>query len=565
MDQKMLPVGVDNFKKIREQNYFYVDKSMLIKELLDKRAEVNLFIRPRRFGKTLNMSMLRCYFEDAGDPAVNESNRCLFSGLDIMDAGERYTEQMGVYPVITLSLKSAKQPSFSSACYKLCDELWREYERHGYVLSTLSGSRKQQYEEILKRRASLDAYSGSLRFLSEVLQEYHGKPVIILIDEYDVPLENAYWSGFYDEMVGFIRSLFESALKTNPCLAFAVITGCLRISRESIFTGLNNLNVISILSSQYDEYFGFTPTEVDQMLHYYGKEGKRAIIKEWYDGYRFGNAAVYNPWSVINYVMDLISDDNALPSPYWANTSSNSIIKNLVERADASVKQELELLIAGGTIEKQVHEDITYDSIYDSEDSLWNFLFFTGYLKQISRRLEEENQYITMALPNMEVKYIYKNTITKWFRDEVKSQDLSHLYQAILSGDASAFQKELSALLQRGISYMDNQEAFYHGFLMGVLGNMRDYFVKSNREGGNGRLDIVIRHPDVTHTPVVLELKISNTFKGMEDACRKALDQIDEKGYDDWLPEEGYSDVWNYGIAFFRKQCRVMVKYKELL
>ena len=419
MDFRPLPIGIDNFKKIIDGNYYFIDKTWLIKELLDKKSAVTLFTRPRRFGKTLNMSMIQYFLEDTGNAERNAENRKLFYGLKIMDAGESYVTHMGKYPVINLSLKSAKQPSYSSAYYKICEELWREYDRHAYVLDSLTGSKREQFQAVLDRKASEDVYSGALKFLCEVLHGYHKKTTVILIDEYDVPLENAYYCGFYDKMVGFIRSLFESALKTNASMEFAVITGCLRISRESIFTGLNNLNMISILSSRFDEYFGFCPDEVTSLLSYYRLEENMDIVKRWYDGYMFGEANVYNPWSVINYVSEAISGSQAFPRPYWSNTSSNSIVRDLIEHADASAKEEVERLIAGKAIEKPVHEDITYDSIYDSDDNLWNFLFFTGYLKLVSQRMNGRDLMVTMAIPNEEVAYIYENKKKNWFRDEI--------------------------------------------------------------------------------------------------------------------------------------------------
>lgn len=564
MGLRPLPVGIDDFEKVISGNYYYVDKTWMIKELLDKKSEVNLFTRPRRFGKTLNMSMLQYYFENTGNETCNQANQRLFDGLKIATSGECYTNCMATYPVISLSLKSSKQTTFSSAYYKICEELWREFERHEYVLDALSGVRRDQYLSILNQTASQDVYSGSLRFLSEVLSEYHGKSVIILIDEYDVPLENAYYGGFYEEMTSFIRSLFESALKTNPSLEFAVITGCLRISKESIFTGLNNLNVISILSNQYDEYFGFQQKEIDTMLQYYGLEENREIIREWYDGYLFGEAEVYNPWSVINYIVEALAGKAAFPRPYWTNTSSNQIVRDLIERADISVKMELECLISGGAIEKPVHEDITYDSIYDSEDSIWNFLLFTGYLRKDSMRLNGDELYVSMTIPNREIRYIYNNSIRNWFRDEIKSKDLSLLYQAMLNGDSDTFQKELSIYLQSSISYLDSREAFYHGFLLGVLGNLKDFLVKSNRESGDGRLDIVVRSLNIDITPIILELKVSDTFKGMVSACEAALKQTEKRQYSAYLADEGYSDVLIYGIAFFRKQCMIKMQRKKL-
>ena len=563
MNLRSLPIGIDDFKQIIDGSYYDVDKTMMIKELLDIKGAVNLFTRPGQFGKTLNMSMLQYFFENTGDDAVNTKNKELFSGLKITNSGYECISEMCKYPVISLSLKSAKQPDFETALYCLKEEIAREYKRHQNVIDKLCVPEDiRRYRDIMNQRGSSGDIATSLRFLSECLNCAFGEKVIILIDEYDVPLENAYYNNFYDQMVGMIRSLFESALKTNPHLQFAVITGCLRISRESIFTGLNNLNVMSILSSQYDEYFGFQPEEVEELLRSYNLSEYLDLVTQWYDGYRFGDAKVYNPWSVINYVMEASSGNPSYPRPYWSNTSSNSIVRDLVERANASAKLELETLMSGGTIEKTVHEDITYDTVYDSPDNLWNFLFFTGYLKQVSVRMDGRNLMITMAIPNEEVASIYDNTISNWFRDEIKVQDLSELYQAMLHGNAELFQSNLSKYLQKSISYMDSREAFYHGFLLGILGNMSDYLIKSNREAGNGRLDIMVLHPDVTKTPVILELKVSDTFKGLENACDSALMQIEEMKYDSWLPEEGYSDVWHYGVAFFKKQCKIKAVYK---
>lgn len=564
MLKQPLPVGIDDFEKIISGNYYYVDKTLLIKDLLDKKGEVNLFTRPRRFGKTLNQSMIRHFFENTGDGDKNKQNQTLFQGLQIMSQGESYTQEMCSYPVISLSFKSSKQPDWELAYGCLKEEIGREYVRHRMVMDSLEiQEQKRRYEDIMNLRGSRQDFITSIRFLSDCLYQHWKKKVIILIDEYDVPLENAYFADFYDEMIGFIRSVLESALKTNPCLEFAIVTGCLRITKESIFTGLNNLEMISILNRSYDEYFGFTQEEIDGMLAYYDLSSKREELKEWYDGYLFGHREVYNPWSVMNYVKALTIAFDELPAPYWANTSSNSIVRSLVEHADIPVKEELEVLLAGGVIQKPVHEEITYDSVYDSEENLWNFLFFTGYLKQVSRKMEHEVQYLTLAIPNLEVKYIYHNTITKWFRHEISLKDLKPMYEAMQTGDAPRFQEELSVLLLESISYMDTKEAFYHGFMMGVLSNMKDYLIKSNRERGNGRLDIIVRSRDVSKAPVIMELKLSETYKGMDAACDAAIRQIEVKGYDIGLPEEGYTQVLNYGIAFFRKQCRIKVQHKK--
>lgn len=557
-----LPIGIDDFAKLRNDGYYYVDKSLFIKELLDKKGAVNLFTRPRRFGKSLNMSMLQCFFENTGDAAQNSRNTMLFQGLKIMDAGSLYTDHMGQYPVINLTLKSAKQPTWDLSYGCLKEEIGKEYRRHQELLEILElPEEKRRYFDTMNQQGSLQDYITSLNFLSECLYKKYQSQVIILIDEYDVPLENAYFAGFYDQMVPFIRSILESSLKGNPNLAFAVMTGCLRITKESIFTGLNNLKMISILNASYDEYFGFTQNEVDQMLEFYQLTEKRQELCDWYDGYRFGNAEVYNPWSVTNHIEALKIDPNTFPRPYWANTSSNSIVRSLVERADTSVRAELEKLIAGQTIEKPVHEDITYDGIYDSENNLWNFLFFTGYLKMVSSRMEMETQYVAMAVPNHEIRYIYRNTISNWFYDKVRTKDLSALYRAMLTGDVSEFEEELSVMLRMSISYMDSKEAFYHGFVLGVLGKLEDYLIRSNREAGAGRLDIAVLPMDVKQTPVILELKVAGTFKDMDNACDQALRQITGKQYYTDLIEEGYHDVYCYGIAFFRKQCRMKIMY----
>lgn len=562
---KPLPIGIDDFEKLITGEYYYVDKTMFIKELLEMRGEVNLFMRPRRFGKTLNMSMLQYYFEDCQDDERNEQCKSLFTGLKIMQQDETYISWMGSRPVISLSLKSGKQPDFDMVWDSLIDEIRKEFNRHDGVKASgkLLENEVQQYCDIQNGTASKAQFAKSLEFLSYCLRKCYGRKTIILIDEYDVPLENAWIKGFFEEMVDFLRSLFESALKSNPSLEFAVLTGCLRISKESIFTGLNNPKMISILSEAYGEHFGFLQSEVDEMLNSYGLSGASGILKEWYDGYQFGSAEVYNPWSVINYVDDALTNKSVIPAPYWNNTSSNAIVRDLIERADSGTKLEIEQLIAGKTIEKPVHEDITYGDIYQSEENLWNFLFFTGYLKRISLRLIGDSRYVELALPNREVRYIYNNTIMNWFQDHIRVRDLNTLYESLLNGDAEGVRMELSKLLMESISYMDGREAFYHGFLLGILENLKDYLITSNREGGTGRYDIAVRHLDVTKAPLILELKISDTYKGLEAACDAALDQIEKNQYYDWLPEEGYSEVLIYGIAFFKKQCLVKVRRKE--
>ncbi|NFH92009.1 AAA family ATPase [Clostridium botulinum] len=557
MNLKPLPIGVDNFEKLITRDYYYIDKTLLIKDLLDNKADVNLFTRPRRFGKTLNMSMLQYYFEKR-----EEDNAYLFENLNIMKAGEEYTSHMGQYPVINLSLKSAKQPNFELAYISIARRIAEEYKRHEYILKSENlKNEKERFLKILKEQGDEGDYTDSIFFLSQCLEKYHNKKVIILIDEYDVPLENAFFEGFYDKMIAFLRSLFESALKTNSSLEFSVITGCLRISRESIFTGLNNLNIVSILNDRYAEHFGFTDDEVKKILKDYKVEEKYSVIKEWYNGYIFGSTNVYNPWSVVKYVYDLLPNINVFPSSYWANTSSNSIVKSLIEKADSVTKKEIELLIEGKTIEKRVHEDITYDEMYDSMENLWNFMFFTGYFKKVGERMDEEdNHYITLKIPNKEVKYIFKNKILKWFHDKVKVKDLSTMYSAIFNKDAQTFQKELNAMLRQTISFNDAYENFYHGFTLGVLANMHEFLVKSNREAGDGRSDIFIKSLSIFEPCVILELKVCDKPKDIFKKCDEALAQIDEKNYEEELKEEGYENIINYGISFYRKDCVIKVK-----
>ena len=560
MGNKPIAIGIEDYKRIIDKPYYYIDKTLMVKDILDKGGSVNLFTRPRRFGKTLALSMIETFFEKDTDIYGNVTdNRHYFDGMKISKAGENYTKHMGQYPVISLSLKSAKQPDFDMAYRMLVDQISAEFKRHRYVLNTdtLLKDEWVQYEEIMLRKAGRAEYATALKFLSDCLKKYHEKNVIILIDEYDVPLENAYFAGFYDEMITFIRSLFESALKTNDSLEFAVITGCLRISKESIFTGLNNLAINSILNVDYSEYFGFTQNEVEQMLEDYDLSHKVSEVKEWYDGYLFGKTEVYNPWSVINYVRTLISDPDAFPKPYWSNTSSNSIIRELIEGADSVMKQEIEGLLAGGTIEKPIHEDITYEDIHKTQDNLWNFLFFTGYLKKVKERFEEETIYLTLTVPNKEVAGIYRNTILEWFDKRLKTTDLNNLHKAILEGDCEAFENEVSELLLETISFYDYAENYYHGFLCGLLKGCNHYTVISNRESGNGRPDILFKHLSVRGQAVIMELKVVKEFDRMETGCDEALKQIEEQNYAAVLYKEGYRKIRRYGICFYRKECMV--------
>ena len=557
--KKPLPIGVDNFEKIIKNGYYYVDKTMLIKELMDLKGEVNLFTRPRRFGKTLNLSMLRYFYEDTGDVKKNEANQSLFQGLKIMEQGGEYTEHMGKYPVINLTLKSAKQPTFESAYGKIKKAIADEFQRHQYILAAdkIGEEDKELFRKIADRKAEYDDYSGALEFLSKCLHQATGKNTVILIDEYDVPLENAYFRGFYEEMVDFIRSLFESALKTNDFLQFAVITGCLRISKESIFTGPNHLRMISVLDRRYSEHFGFTEPETRQMMTYYGVESRFPILKEWYDGYSFGNTEVYNPWSVINFMYDLYADVNAFPHPYWVNTSSNDIIKDMIARADREMKRQIETLLKGGTLDIQVHEEVTYGDMHGNGENLWNFLYFTGYLTKESEYFKESSVFLRVRIPNIEVKTIYQNTIMNWLKAMIQKEDFHDLYRAMEDGNAQRMTDILNGQLLRTISFYDSAENFYHGFLTGILSQSENYLVKSNRESGNGRSDIMVRSPSLRGRSFILEVKVSNEIDDLEMDAQKALDQIYDKKYMEELRAEGYKKIDCYGISFFRKDCEV--------
>ena len=577
---KKLGIGYENYKEFMDLNMYYVDKTLLIRDLVDKGGKTTLFTRPRRFGKTLALSMIRTFFELEYDRDGNVvDNRHYFSGMKIEQC-EDIMPMLGQYPVIKLSLKSAKQPRYLSAFFMIREEILGEFDRHNYLLNSqkltekqavdfkqlLSGAAawKKEYDSLRAGtdkdnmlNAEIDRISTSLKLLSECLKQHHGKNVIILIDEYDVPLENAYFTGFYDEMVGFIRSLFESALKTNDALEKAVVTGCLRVSKESIFTGLNNLQVNSVLSRNFGEYFGFVQSETDAMLEHYDLSCNTGIVKDWYDGYLFGNAEVYNPWSVIQYINEHIGAPDKLNKPYWANTSSNSIIKELVFNADEDVKRELEDLIAGGTIEKKIHEDITYGDIHDSEDNLWNFLFFTGYMKKVSERqdTEHDDTYLTMCIPNREVRWIYSNQISNWFDKIVKSTDRTELYKAIRNKDADTIADILQELFKKSISTFDSSESFYHGYMLSLLLGMPDYAARSNREAGDGRPDIIL-YPDGRKDPAyIFEIKVRKKFNEMDDGLQEAFDQIRDKRYEDGILEEGFAGVVSFGLCFCRKSC----------
>lgn len=565
MINKPLPIGVDDFGKMISNHYYFVDKTLLIKELLDKKGDVNLFTRPRRFGKTLNMSMLQYFFEDRRDENGNSvDNRSLFQNLKIMDCGENYLQYMGKYPVIALSLKSAKQEDFEQSFAALTDDIAGEFTRHAFLLESdcLTEYMKKKYRALMEDAAKRTDYNKSLKFLSECLHRYYGHKAVILIDEYDVPLESAYFSKYYNKMVGFIRSLFESALKTNPHMELAVITGCLRISKESVFTGLNNLKMISILDSRYDEYFGFTDAEVQTICRDYGVEEKFGILQKWYDGYLFGKTNVYNPWSVIQYMDELKENREAFPKPYWANTSSNDIVRRFIESADRETRNEIEALIEGKTIEKPVHEDITYEEIYENIDNLWNFMFFTGYFRKMCERYDADTGqiYLSLAIPNEEIRCIFRHKVMGWFREQVKERDRTRLFHAFMQMDAQTVQEEIENILLRTISFNDAYESFYHGFLAGILYGMDGYMVKSNREGGKGRTDLFLKPVSRKKAAYVVEFKTAKKVEDLESRAEDALRQIADKMYDRELQEDGYASIVRYGIAFCGKDCEVKIR-----
>lgn len=550
MRKKPIPVGYEDFKSIIDNGYYYVDKTMLIQELLEYRGHVNLFTRPRRFGKTLNISMLRYFFEKSDIDHVD-----LFQGLKVMKHPE-CLKHMGKYPVISITLKSGKQSTPDLVKKSIGKSIAEEFRRHADILSM--DFQRNRIERILNAEGDESDYIDALRLLSECLYRSFNQKVIILIDEYDVPLEHGYFRGFYEEILDFIRSLFESALKTNPYMEFAMVTGCLRISKESIFTGLNNLETISINNRLYAEHFGFTEQEVDDMLVYYQLEDRIQTVKEWYNGYLFGDTEVYNPWSVVNFVKTAGIDRKATPNPYWSNTSSNNIVRQLIERSDATVRQEIEQLLDGGSIEKQIYEDMTYEDVEKSKDSLWNFLYFTGYLKNSGEHTENSLRYMTLTIPNLEVRQIYETKILDWFNDKIHKRDSTALYQGIIKGDAEKVQDELNAVLRQTISFYDGKEAFYHGFLLGILNGMEDYVLTSNREAGDGRYDIMLRNPDIEEPAIIFELKVVNKLSELEQKAGEALRQIMDKQYDDPLKSEGYQSMIHFGISFYRKNCYVL-------
>ena len=575
---KKIGIGYENYKEFIDKDMYYVDKTMLISDIIEKGGKVTLFTRPRRFGKTLALSMIRTFFEMEYDyhGEIVDKKR-YFEGKNIMGADDSILAMMGGYPVIKLSLKSAKQPDFKGAFKALRDEIIGEFLRHAYIResdklsdeekkSIISLSSSTDSKELLDEKQfhmEVARYATALKTLSVALSKHHEKNVIILLDEYDVPLENAYYEGFYKEMVGFIRSLFESCLKTNDVLEFAIVTGCLRISRESIFTGLNHLKINSVRDESFSEGFGFTEEETETMLKDYGIEDRIPEVRDWYDGYLFGKKEIYNPWSVISYVYSIVNDGKEFPEAYWANTSSNLIIKDMVWNADDEMKKELDKLVGGGTIENQIHEDITYDDIHESEDNLWNFLFFTGYMKKVSERKLDDDIFVTMSIPNREIRSIYKHQISGWFNNQIKGTDRSIFHKAVLDGDTEIVEDYVSGLLSKSISIFDSEEAFYHGYFLSLLYGVPDYNVQSNREEGDGRPDIVL-YPNRPRDPaIIFEVKVRKKFNEMQDGLEEAYDQIKSKRYEEGVLDDGYMGVKSYGICFCKKSCIVGALKKD--
>ena len=561
---KKLPVGFDDFKKIRENHFYYVDKTQLIEHLLQKWGEVNLFTRPRRFGKTLNMSMLKNFFEIGTDET-------LFEGLYISENQKLCEEYMGKYPVIFLSMKDVDGLTYDEAENALIQLIGSEAARFPFLLNSdkLSETEKEQYRGftiIQNGKYCIDKgfLISSLKVLAQLLYKHYDQKAIILIDEYDVPLDKAFQHGYYKEMVSLIRGLFGQALKTNSFLQFAVLTGCLRVSKESIFTGLNNFKVYSADDVQYDEEFGFTTEDVKKILAAYNQQDHFEEMKEWYDGYHFGNADIYCPWDVINYIDDLMSDSKAKPKAYWINSSGNDLVKRFIDKADTTTRDEIEQLITGKAVQKRIRLDLTYDEIDNSIDNLWSILFTTGYLTQQGK---SERGVYRLVIPNKEIREVYILQIQEWFKDSVlhNREPINQLLKAIKEGDADTVEKDLTKILVNTISIFDTKsrkeekEIFYHGIVLGLLRCESEWLIQSNIESGDGLIDILIETED-PDAGIIIELKYAQTFQGLSKACENAMRQIRERRYDERLRNEGRNDILAYGIAFCKKKCKVVVE-----
>ena len=562
--RKKLPVGIENFEEFFSEDFYYVDKTLFIRELLLNWGKVNLFTRPRRFGKSLNMSMLKCFFEVEADPA-------LFDGLKIMQEKELCEKYMGKFPVISISLKGVDGRDFESASAALRTIIGNEAARFQFLNSSdrLTDDEKEAYAQLTEVGSSQGGIytmtekvaAASLKTLSQLLSRHFGQKVILLIDEYDVPLDKAFQSGYYDEMLSLMRNVLGNALKTNDSLYFAVLTGCLRISKESIFTGLNNLKIHTISDLRYDEYFGFTNSDVDELLEFYGLSSYKGVIRDWYDGYRFGDTDVYCPWDVINYCDELLADPDAEPENYWANTSGNDLIRRLLKKADQSTKNDVECLINGGSVTKTIRQELTYREIEDSIDNIWSVLYSTGYL---TCRRRVPGKKMELALPNREVRDLFIDLIKDWFEETIQadSERIHRFCAAFPAGDTDVIQEMLSDYLWDSISVRDTavrrnmKENFYHGMLLGLLRSQGSWLVKSNAETGEGYSDISIQTPD--RVGMVIELKYADNGN-LEAACREALRQIEEKKYAEGLKRRGMKKIIKYGIAFCEKECMVVM------
>ena len=562
-----LPIGIDGFEKLRTNDFYYADKTLFIKELLQNWGEVNLFTRPRRFGKSLNMSMLKCFFETGSDPT-------LFSGLKIMEEKEICDQYMGKFPVISISLKGVDGRSFASASAALRTVIGDEALRFQFLLASkkLTDIEKGSYRQLIKVGTDSrgvydmtnDIAETSLKTLSRLLHKHYGQKVILLIDEYDVPLDKAFQAGYYDEMVTLIRNLLGNALKTNDSLYFAVLTGCLRISKESIFTGLNNLKVHTISDVRYDEFFGFTNADVDALLEFYGLSDYQGVIRDWYDGYRFGGADVYCPWDVINYCDELLADPGAVPKNYWANTSGNDLILRMLKMADQTTKDEVEELLNGEKITKRIKQELTYREIDDSVENVWSVLYSAGYLT--GKHIEQADaDAFSLWIPNGEIRKLFSDLVQDWFREVTRSDSarINRFCAAFPAGDAAAIQEMLHDYLWDSISVRDTavrkamKENFYHGMLLGLLRSQGNWLVKSNAETGEGYSDISIQTPN--RIGMVIELKYADDGN-LEAACKAALAQIEEKRYAEGLKRRGTKKMIKYGIAFCEKECMVVME-----
>lgn len=560
-DRKKLPVGIDSFEKIIRQDFYYVDKTEMIGELLRDWGEVNLFTRPRRFGKSLNMSMLQAFFETGCDAE-------LFRGLKISQDRELCQKYMGQFPVISVSLKNIEGARYQDAVEALRNVIGLEAMRFSFLADSdrLTDSEKELYKGYTEVRngsftMTESMITASLRNLSMLLFRHYGRQVILLIDEYDVPLDKAFQDGYYDAMVLLMRSMLGNGLKTNPNLYFAVLTGCLRIAKESIFTGVNNFNVLSVTSVQFDEYFGFTDEEVKEMLKYFNLSQHYDTVKEWYDGYLFGKQAVYCPWDVISYCKNLCADSSAMPEDYWSNTSSNSIVRRFIDKSGKQTKEEIERLIAGEAIVKEIKQELTYNELDKSIDHLWSVLFTTGYL---TKRKRVDSRKYELMIPNREIRELFILQIQEWFADTAAADTnkLDELCRAFPEGNAEVIEKLFNDYLWNTISIRDTasakewKENFYHGILLGLLGHMGNWLVKSNEESGEGYSDILIEVPE-NRTGIVIEMKYAEEGR-LEYACRAALQQIEDRKYAAKLISDGMTSIVKYGIACYKKHCRVL-------